>query len=294
MTAVSRIAFHRFVAFGLVAFGLIVIGTTATGCASAASKKQATKKQTSKKQATTVPGATAVASPKLSTIKILKTYPHDITAFTEGLEVRGNTVYESSGLEGKSKLLVSELNTGKLVNSVDLDTQFFAEGLTILPDGKILQFTWKEKTAFLRDGKTLAEIKRYTYDEEGWGMCYSAAQKLIVHSNGTSTLRFRSPTDFSLKKSIDIKLPAGLTPLVNELECVGNTVYANIWQTNNIVQVDLKTGAVLQVIDASGLGPKEVTSRDDVLNGIAKLPNGNFLLTGKRWPESYEVSFVAQ
>ncbi len=207
--------------------------------------------------------------------------------------MKGGLVYESSGLYGASRLQVTQLGTGKLTATARLDPKYFAEGLTILPDNKILQLTWREKVAIVRDLKTLVEAKRFSYAEEGWGVCYSAKLKLVVHSDGTNILRLRSASDFSVKKSIETRFPDGRVPtMLNELECVGNSAYVNVWQTKQILQIDLLTGIVIRSIDASTLGPTTVTSADDVLNGIAYLPSGRLLLTGKRWPLIYEVALV--
>jgi glutaminyl-peptide cyclotransferase len=242
----------------------------------------------------TVPPATLPPPPDaLSVTKVVRTFPHDVTSFTEGFESKGGLVYESSGLYGTSRLQISQLATGKVLASVALDPKMFAEGLARIPDGNIVQLTWREKVAIVRDAKTLAEVKRFTYDEEGWGLCYSANLKMLVHSDGTDTLRLRSTTDFSVKGTVKVKYPGGRAPSnLNELECVGNSVFVNVWQTKQILQIDLLTGIVTRTIDASNLGPDKVTSPDDVLNGIAYLSSGRLLLTGKRWPLIYEVTLV--
>lgn len=243
--------------------------------------------------------AVAAPTPKSPTsdqarISVVRTYPHDVTTFTEGLEVRGDVVYESSGLYGTSQIRTSSLRTGTVLARVDLPKTMFAEGLTLLPNGRIVQLSWKEKTAFVRNAKTLAETERLPYDEEGWGLCYSSAKKAFVHSDGTNKLRLRDPKTFAVKSTLTTKFADGQLPkLLNELECVGNTVYVNVWTTKTILQIDLSSGVVIRLIDATGIGPTAPTSPDDVLNGIALLPNGHFLLTGKRWPLSYEVQFVS-
>lgn len=235
------------------------------------------------------------ATTQTATVRVIRTSPHDPTSFTQGLEVKGDLLYESVGLYGASGLKVSSLKSGKVLTSVQLDPKQFAEGLTIGPDGKVIQLTWTDKFAYVRHPKTLAEEKRFSYAEEGWGICYSAKKKVFVHTDGSGTLRLRSTKDFSTKSTVVAKFSDGTEPkALNELECVDNTVYVNVWQTKQILQIDLTSGLVLRTIDASALGPATVTSGDDVLNGIAKLPNGNFLLTGKRWPTFYEVQFVTK
>jgi glutaminyl-peptide cyclotransferase len=246
-------------------------------------------------RATTAPAAPTTTQPNSgrATVSIVRSYPHDVTSFTEGLEVRGGTVYESSGLYQTSEIRQSSLRTGKVIKRVALEPTMFAEGMTLLPDGRVVQLTWKEKVAIVRDPKTLLETGRLPYDEEGWGLCYSTERKVFVHSDGTNVLRLRDPQTFEVLVAIPTKFSDNRTPTaLNELECVGNTVYVNVWTTKTILQIDLTSGVVLRVIDASTIGPTETAAPDDVLNGIARLPNGNFLLTGKRWPRSYEVKFV--
>ncbi len=230
-----------------------------------------------------------------ATVKVIRTIPHDPTSYTQGLEVKGDLLYESVGLFGSSGLKLSNLKTGKLINFIMIDPKQFAEGLTIGPDGKVVQLTWTDKLAYVRHPRTLVEEKRFSYTEEGWGICYSSKKKVFVHTDGSSLLRLRNTKDFSIASTLTTKFSDGSQPTkLNELECVDNTVYVNVWQTKQILQIDLNNGSVLRRIDASALGPATPASPDDVLNGIAKLPNGNFLLTGKRWPTSYEVQFVNQ
>jgi glutaminyl-peptide cyclotransferase len=291
--AVGGALFAVIVAAGLTRGSSVTASTSTTTLASttttASTSTASTSTASTSTAATTIP-----AIPELkSTVRVVRTFPHDQTAFTEGLEMKGGLIYESSGLYGSSRLQVTQLGTGKLLRSAILDPKYFAEGLTLLPDNKILQLTWREKVAIVRDLKTLVESKRFSYAEEGWGVCYSAKLKLVVHSDGTNTIRLRSATDFSIKKTVVARFPDGRIPtMLNELECVGNSVYVNVWQTKQILQIDLLTGIVIRSIDASNLGPEKVNSADDVLNGIAYLPSGRLLLTGKRWPLIYEVALV--
>jgi glutaminyl-peptide cyclotransferase len=253
----------------------------------------ATSVPTTLSASTTVPATLPPPPDATSVTKIVRTFPHDVTAFTEGFESKGGLVYESSGLYGTSRIQLSQLATGKVLASVALEPKMFAEGLARIPGDQIVQLTWREHVAIVRDARTLAETKRFSYVEEGWGLCYSANLKMLVHSDGTDTLRLRSAKDFSITGTVKVRYPGGRAPTaLNELECVGNSVFVNVWQTKQILQIDLITGIVTRTIDASNLGPDKVTSPDDVLNGIAYLSSGRLLLTGKRWPLIYEVTLV--
>jgi glutamine cyclotransferase len=226
----------------------------------------------------------------LAAVRVVRTRPHSPSAFTEGLEVRGRKVFESVGLYGHSELRISDLASGRVTRSLALDPKVFAEGLAILPDGRLIQLSWKEGVAFVRDRKTLKEQKRFTLSGEGWGLCYSPKGKTLIQSDGSGTLLFRDPGSFKVTATVETTFPNGAKPtMLNELDCSGKWLFANVWQSTDVLQLDAKTGEVQQVLDASALAPATVTSPDDVLNGIASLPNGHLLLTGKRWTTSYEV-----
>jgi glutamine cyclotransferase len=284
---------------------IIVAVALASGCAGAASgaksrtNKATTRKRTTTKPRTAKPAVTPVTTTNtsgvaLATVKVTRTIAKEPGTFTQGLEVNNGVLYESTGLYGESQMRTVDLVTGKVLQRVPLDASLFAEGATVLPDGTLVQLTWREKVAIVRDLKTLAETKRLPYEEEGWGVCYSAAAKAVVQTDGSNQLLIRDTKTFALQKSIPVTDSRGTpTTSLNELECVGTSVFANVWTQNRILEINVNTGVVVREIDASAL-TKQIPNRgpDDVLNGIAALGDDRYLITGKRFPAYYEVTFV--
>lgn len=225
-------------------------------------------------------------------VQVLDRRPHDKTAFTEGLVLDGDTLYESSGLYGSSSLRVVDPKTGTVRRSVALPAAYFAEGLAKV-GSRLVQLTWREHVALVYDVDTLNVVERFPYEGEGWGLCDDGAR--LVMSDGTDRLSFRDRTSFALLGSVRVTLDGTPATNLNELECVDGAVYANVWLTDRILRIDPTDGAVTAVIDASGLlAANERGGPDDVLNGIAYDPaHDTFLLTGKRWPALFETRFVA-
>lgn len=218
---------------------------------------------------------------------VVTTYPHDVRAFTQGLLLTDGALLESTGLRGRSSLRRVEVNTGEVTQQVDLERQYFGEGLALAGD-RLIQLTWQSGVAFAYDADSFEQLGTFDYVGEGWGLCFDG--KRLVMSNGSGKLAFRDPTTFEVQG--DVSVTRGGTPAnrLNELECVGSLVYANVWQTNDILRIDPKTGETLTRIDASDL--KAEQRAGDVLNGIAYNPsNERFFLTGKLWNKVYEVSF---
>jgi glutamine cyclotransferase len=229
--------------------------------------------------------------PKLD-VQVLATLPHDTAAFTEGLELSGDTLYESTGLVGRSSLRAGPPGGAPRV-SVELPPPLFGEGITVLGP-TLWQLTWKDGIAIERDSTTLAELRRVSYQGEGWGLCHQ--QNRLVMSNGSDRLTFRDPTTFAPTGEVTVHVNNQTYSQLNELECVGDSVYANVWQTNEILRIDPDTGVVTGLIDASGLLrllTPEQQHNADVLNGIAAVPGTDqFLVTGKLWPVMFRVKFV--
>jgi glutamine cyclotransferase len=242
-------------------------------------------------------GALANPPPGVTRLRaqVLATTPHDPNAFTEGLELSadGRTLWEGTGLTGASQLRATDPATGAVRRAVDLPSSQFGEGITVLPD-RIWQLTWKDGVVYERDPVTLAVRRTLPYDREGWGMCHTVSG--VVTSDGGADLVVRDPTTFAARRTVPVTL--GGTPLdqLNELDCGdGRTVWANVWHTDDVVGIDLASGRVTAVVDASGLRPPSTASDTDaVLNGIAGVPGtpGEFLLTGKRWPTTYRVRWA--
>jgi glutaminyl-peptide cyclotransferase len=226
-------------------------------------------------------------------VQVLGTVPHDPAAYTEGFELSadGRTLWESTGVTGASQLRATDPATGAVRRSVDLPSSQFGEGVTVLPD-KIWQLTWKDGVVYERDPLTLAVRRTLPYDREGWGMCHTPSSD-VVTSDGGADLVVRDPTTFAARRTVPVTLGGAPLDQINELDCSdGHTVWANVWRTDDIVGIDLASGRVTAVVDASGLRPPSTTNDPEaVLNGIAAIPGtpGEFLITGKRWPTTYRV-----
>ena len=219
---------------------------------------------------------------------IVASYPHDTSAFTQGLLYYDGKLYESAGQYKQSSLREVDPQTGIVSRSMQLEEQFFAEGLARV-GGQLYQLTWRKGQAFVYDLKTFAKLKTFQYKTDGWGLC-SDGNSLYM-SDGSATLYQRNPDTFEIENKLQVML--GETPIscLNELECVGDIIYANILGSNFIVKVDKATGVVVGKIDASKLLPKHTPGYGvGVLNGIAHNPDtGSFFLTGKNWPKLFEV-----
>ena len=227
------------------------------------------------------------------TVEVLDVRPHDPSAFTQGFEIHEGTLYESTGLTGESTVRTVDIGSGEVISSLDVDADVFAEGLTIA-DGRIIQITFSAELAYVRDLDSLASIREFRYDGPGWGICYDGSR--LVMSNGTPELAFRDLTTFDIVEAVEVRLNDEPLTLLNELECVDGYVFANVLKTNTIVVIDPSDGRVVATIDASELALDATGVRDEqrrVLNGIARLDETTFLLTGKEWPSMYRVRFVA-
>jgi glutaminyl-peptide cyclotransferase len=229
------------------------------------------------------------ASAQTATPHVEATYPHDTTAFTEGLELFEGKLYESTGLSGKSTLRRVTLTTGAIEKNQALDSMFFGEGLTRI-DRTLIQLTYTTGVAIVYDLDTFAELSRLTYTGQGWGLCYDGTD--LVMSNGSDKLAFRDPVTFAVRREVTVRSNGTSIDNLNELECVGSLVYINEWKTDNILRVDKATGNVITLIDASALLTADEKKSADVLNGIAyDAAKRRFYLTGKYWPKVFEVSF---
>ena len=225
--------------------------------------------------------------------RVLAEYPHDSNAFTQGLEFFGERLFESTGLYGNSSIREVDLQSGSTIDLVMLDTDMFGEGLTFLDENHILQLTWKSEEALIWELDPLRIKDSWKYEGQGWGVCLLDNGRLAM-SNGSSALSFRDPKTFEVINSIEITLDGVKVEKLNELECDGQTIWSNIWQTDRIIGINPSTGHVTHVLEASNLPlNRESLPSGAVLNGIAQIPGSeNFLITGKLWPKIFEVSFT--
>ena len=216
--------------------------------------------------------------------------PHDRSSFTQGLELADGTLYEGTGGHGRSALRALDPGTGRVLREERLPAALFGEGITVVDD-RIWQITWEEGVAIERDRASLRELRRVRYPGEGWGLCRDGSR--LVMSDGSDRLSFRDPATFAPLGQIAVTLEGRPVPEINELECTGGQVWANVWGGDEIVRIDPATGQVTAVVDASGLLTQEEQRGADVLNGIAAVPGTDeFLLTGKYWPHLFLVRFA--
>jgi glutamine cyclotransferase len=222
--------------------------------------------------------------------QVVESYPHDPGAFTQGLVLAGRRLFESTGLEGRSSLREVDLASGKVLRKLDVPPPVFAEGLALV-GSRLFQITWKHEVAYTYDRDTFKKGPTFDYTGEGWGLCYDGRE--IVMSDGSARLTFRGPETFRPVREVTVRSGGQPVDQLNELECVGPHVYANIWMTERIVRIDPKSGEVTALIDASNLLAPAERFGTDVLNGIAHDPaTDTFLITGKLWPRMFRVRFV--
>lgn len=223
--------------------------------------------------------------------EIINTFSFDSSSFTQGLEFDHGQLLVGTGQYGRSEIYRAEIGGSKL-QSERLGPEFFGEGIAKSGD-TIWQLTWREHTAFKRDSDSLQVLDTATYSGEGWGLC--AFADFLVMSDGSASLRFLEPQSFTEKSSLQVTLAGSPVPQLNELACVGeDEIFANVFQSTDILRIDVHTGRVTAVIDASAVPNNAEPDVDNVLNGIAHIPEtDHFFITGKHWPDLYEVSFVA-
>lgn len=235
------------------------------------------------------------AAPPLPTpiygYRVVHVYPHDPNAFTQGLEYRGGFLYEGTGQNGRSTLRKVELESGKVLQEIHLDAQYFGEGITLL-DQRILELTWQSHRGFVYDRGTFQLIRSFYYPGEGWGLTNDGRQ--IIMSDGTPEIRCWDPS--TLQETRRFTVHDRQTPIasLNELEYVRGEILANVWGTDKIVRISPADGAVTGWIDLSGLlTASDLTAGADVLNGIAyDSSRDRLFVTGKLWPKLFEIQAV--
>lgn len=220
------------------------------------------------------------------TYQVVNSFPHDITAFTEGLLIHNGQLYESTG-EKESWIGVVDIKSGRTDKKVVIDPKYFGEGMTIL-NNKVYYLTWRHHVGFIYDFKTFKEIGQFNYDTEGWGMTND--NKNIIMSDGTDKLYFLDTLSMKPVKTLAVTQDGKPLKGLNELEYVEGSLFANVWQTSTVVKIDMNTGAVTGILDLSPLTnqARELKPGVDVLNGIAWHPKTRLMLvTGKYWNYIY-------
>ena len=220
--------------------------------------------------------------------EVVNVYPHDRQAFTQGLVFRDGFLFESTGGAGQSSLRKVQLETGRVIQQIPIESQYFAEGLAAYGD-RLIQLTWRSHIGFVYDMATFAAARTFGYSGEGWGLAQE--KNRLVMSDGTSVLRFLDPE--TLQETGRLAVTEGMSPVghLNELEVVNGEIFANVWRTDYIVIISPETGHVSGWIDLTGLlSPADRTQPVDVLNGIAHDGERDRLfVTGKLWPSLFEI-----
>jgi len=237
--------------------------------------------------------------PSIYSYKLINTYPHDKTSYTQGLEFYNGFLYETTGKKGKSVLRKIALKTGKVLQETKLDAKYFGEGMTIL-NGNIFWLTWQARKGFIYDLETFKQKGEfsYTWSAEGWGLTNDGTH--LIKSDGTHKIWFLDPETQKEKKSIQVYTNKYSLKELNEIEYINGKIYANKWQQNSIVIIDAKTGIVEGVANLSGLKKEiektqTITDQDEVLNGIAfDKETGRIFVTGKHWGKLFEIELVKQ
>ena len=225
--------------------------------------------------------------PRNYTYEIINTYPHDQTAFTQGLEFNNGFLFESTGrVNFNSTLRRVELETGKILQNISLADQYFAEGITIL-NNKIIQLTWISNVGFVYEKDTFRKISEFTYATQGWGITNDGTQ--LIMSDGTSTLFFLDPQTYEIINQIEVFDQEPITYL-NELEYINGKIFANIWLEDKIAIINPQSGKVEAWIDLTGLDKEETQDSNRVLNGIAyDAQEDRLFVTGKWWSNLFEI-----
>lgn len=229
-------------------------------------------------------GCASSAVPSIE-YEILGTFPHDPAAYTQGLLFHDGQLFESTGRYGESSVRRVDVPTGEVQARVAVDSALFGEGLARV-GSELVQLTWKAGRALVYDLETFTVLREFTYDGDGWGLCYDGDS--LWMSDGSSALERRHPRTFAVLETVEVIRAGSPQRRLNELECVDDWIYANVYQTDLIVRIDKVTGEVLGEIDLSSvpLDARRPGDIEAVLNGIAYVPEtGVFLVTGKLWPK---------
>jgi len=220
--------------------------------------------------------------------RVVRTLPHDPTAFTQGLVVHNGQFVESTGQNGQSSIRIVDISTGKVVKRQSLEAMYFGEGMVVLGKSAYM-LTWLNQLGFVFDVKTLKQTGTFRYSGEGWGLTSDGTH--FYMSNGSDAITIHDPKDFSVMRTIRVTLNGSPQSKLNELEWIEGEIWANVWRSDIIVRINPTTGKVVGVVNMQGLlSAAEHQYQTDVLNGIAYDAKSKVLyVTGKNWPHVYEV-----
>jgi glutamine cyclotransferase len=224
--------------------------------------------------------------------KVVRSYPHDRGAYTQGFQYFDGFIYEGTGLNGRSSIRKVRLDTGEVLQVRAIDQQYFGEGIVIWKD-RLIQLTWRSEIGFVYAKDTFQPIRTFTYTGEGWGLTHDGRRLIMSDGSESGTLRFLDPE--TLRPTGTLAVKDGTMPVddLNELEWVKGEIYANVYQTNRIARISPKTGRVTGWIDLQGLLDPRDAAGVDVLNGIAyDAAKDRLFVTGKLWPKVFEIQLV--
>ena len=220
----------------------------------------------------------------------IASYPHDPSAFTQGLTMYAGRMFEGTGQYGRSSIREVDLESGEVERIASLNRAFFGEGITVLDD-RLYQLTWQNGVGAVYSLDSFEVIETFRYEGEGWGLTHDGES--LILSDGTSHIRFLDPEDFSLTQTIEVTGPNGPVERINELEFIDGQIWANVWYEDVIIRINPDTGAVEGTIDLSEIYPAELRGSEEVANGIAWDARANrIFVTGKNWPQLFEVRLV--
>lgn len=222
--------------------------------------------------------------------EVVRTFPHDPRAFTQGLVFADGYLYEGTGQKGESSLRRVRLENGEVVQMKRLEDRYFGEGIALVGDS-IVQLTWQAQTGFVYDRKSFERTRTFSYTGEGWGLTYDGTR--LIMSDGSETLRFLDPKTFQETGRVQVKDGGRAVTQLNELEFIKGEVFANVWGTDRIARISPKTGEVTGWIDLRGLLAPHEARNVDVLNGIAyDAAADRLFVTGKWWPKLFEIRIL--
>ncbi len=233
----------------------------------------------------------AAQQPRLYGYEVVNTYPHEITAFTQGLIFRDGELWEGTGKNGLSRLSRIDLESGEVLQNVALASRYFGEGIELIGD-RIYQLTWRAHMVFVYDRESLEQVATHYNAREGWGLAWNGEQ--LILSDGSASLQFIDPEGFTPVREVTVTVNGRPLTLLNELEYIDGEVWANVWQTDFIARIDPDSGVVNAIVDLTGLSDRtELGSSEAVLNGIAwDAGQKRLFVTGKHWAHLFEIELV--
>jgi len=225
--------------------------------------------------------------------RVVARMPHDPGAYTQGLAYADGVLWEGTGQRGRSSLRRVDPASGDVLQSVALDARHFGEGIALLPD-RVIQLTWTSRTGLVYDRASMELIGSFDYQGQGWGLCHDPGADRLIMSDGSATLRFLDPANFRETGRVQVTDGDRPVPRLNELECVGGQLFANVWPIDRIARIDPDSGRVTGWLDMTRLRI-EIGGRGEALNGIAHdAATGRFFLTGKEWPTVFQVELLPE